>query len=193
MAKHVSSAHSFPSPTLTDTAILQNPQPLREHFPALDRSIPEWAYNALVAILSEFLGTTFFLFFALAGTQVAYTHLSPSTVILPGSPARPGGMAVSSASLLYAALSVGFSMMVNAWIFFRISSGLFNPAITFGMVVEGSLVWKKGGYIIVAQSAGGMAAAGLVSGLFPGQLRAETLLGSGTSIVRGLCEYCIEI
>lgn len=102
-------------------------------------------------------------------------------------------MAVSSASLLYAALSVGFSMMVNAWIFFRISSGLFNPAITFGMVVEGSLGWKKGVTIAGAQFAGGMAAAGLVSGLFPGEVKAETLLGGGTSIVRGFCEYCSEI
>lgn len=101
-------------------------------------------------------------------------------------------MTVSSASLLYAALSVGFSMMVNSWIFFRISSGLFNPAITFGMVVEGSLGWKKGVVIAGAQFAGGMAAGGLVSGLFPGQMRAETLLGDGTSIVRGLCEYCCE-
>ena len=83
--------------------------------------------------------------------------------------------------------------MVNAWIFFRISSGLFNPAITFGMVVEGSLKWKKGVSIVGAQFAGGMAAAGLVSGLFPGQMKAETLLGSGTSVVRGLCEYCSEI
>lgn len=102
-------------------------------------------------------------------------------------------MAVSSASLLYAALSVGFSMMVNAWIFFRISSGLFNPAITFGMVVEGSLGWKKGVTIAGAQFAGGMAAAGLVSGLFPGEVKAETLLGGGTSIVRGFCEDCSEI
>lgn len=174
--------------TLTDSPTIQNPQPLRERFPTLDHSIPEWLYSALIAILSEFLGTTFFLFFALAGCQVAYTHLSPSTVILPGSPAR-STMTVSSASLLYAALSVGFSMMVNAWIFFRISSGLFNPAITLGMVAEGSLGWKKGVVIAGAQFAGGMAAAGLVSGLLPGQLKAETLLGSGTSIVRGLCEF----
>ena len=83
-------------------------------------------------------------------------------------------------------------MMVNAWIFFRISSGLFNPAITFGMVVEGSLGWKKGVCIAGAQFAGGMAAAGLVSGLLPGEVKAETLLGGGTSVVRGLCEYCNE-
>ena len=162
--------------------------PLRERFPFLERLIPDWAYHALVAILSEFLGTTFFLFFALAGCEVAYTHLSPSTVINPGSPARPGAV-ISSASLLYAALSVGFSMMVNAWIFFRISSGLFNPAISFGMMIEGSLGWKKGAGIALAQFLGGLAAAGLVSGLFPGHLRTETLLSGSTSIVRGFCRY----
>jgi aquaporin related protein len=163
--------------------------PLRERFPFLERTVPEWAYHTLIAILSEFLGTTFFLFFALAGCEVAYTHLSPSTVISPGSLARPGAV-VSSASLLYAALSVGFSMMVNAWIFFRISSGLFNPTISFGMMIEGSLGWKKGASIALAQFLGGLAAAGLVSGLFPGHLRAETLLSGSTSIVRGFCKCC---
>lgn len=32
--------------------------------------------------------------------------------------------------LLYIALSFGFSLTVNAWIFFRISGGLFNPAVS---------------------------------------------------------------
>lgn len=90
--------------------------------------------------------------------------------------------------MLYAALSVGFSMVVNAWIFFRVSSGLFSPAIALGMVVMGNLGWKKGAAIVVAQFLGGLAAGGLVSGLFPGPLKAETMLESGTSVVRGLCE-----
>jgi aquaporin related protein len=95
-------------------------------------------------------------------------------------------MTISAASLLYAALSVGFSLIANAWIFFRVTSALFNPAITFGMVVEGSLTWRKGISLTAAQFLAGMAAAGLASGLFPGQLTAETLLGNGTSVVRGL-------
>lgn len=41
----------------------------------------------------------------------------------------------------------------------------------------------------LSQFLGGMTAAGLVSGLFPGPLEAETVLGSGTSIARGFCEY----
>lgn len=32
--------------------------------------------------------------------------------------------------LQYIALSFGFSLAVNAWVFFRISGGLFNPAVS---------------------------------------------------------------
>jgi aquaporin related protein len=190
MSKHVSLQPVAPistknEPRLTTTSSQHSHAPLRERFPILGRVLPEWAYHALISFVGEFLGTTFFLFFALAGCQVAYTHLSPSTVVLPGSPAR-STMTISAASLLYAALAVGFSMIVNAWVFFRISSALFNPAITFGMVVDGSLSWRKGISLAAAQFLAGIAAAGLVSGLFPGQLTAETLLGNGTSVVRGL-------
>lgn len=97
---------------------------------------------------------------------------------------------MSAASLLYAALSVGFSMVVNGWVFFRVTSGLFNPAVTLGMCVEGSLKWERGGVIFVAEMLGGLAAGGLVGALFPGKMEAETVLGSGTSVVRGLCECC---
>ena len=31
--------------------------------------------------------------------------------------------------LLYVALSFGFSLAVNVWIFFRVSGGMFNPAV----------------------------------------------------------------
>jgi aquaporin related protein len=196
MSKHVSLQPVAAIPSRSDSWLTITPSqhshaPLRERFPILGRILPEWAYHALISFIGEFLGTTFFLFFALAGCQVAYTHLSPSTVVLPGSPAR-STMTISAASLLYAALAVGFSMIVNAWIFFRISSALFNPAITFGMCVEGKLSWKKALSLVAAQFLAGMAAAGLVTGLFPGRLTAETLLGNGTSVVRGLCEYCFE-
>ena len=87
--------------------------------------------------------------------------------------------------MLYAALSLGFSLVVNAWVFFKVTSGLFNPAITLGMCLVGSLPWSRGACIAVSQMLAGMTAAGLVSCVFPGDLKAETLLGSGTSVVRG--------
>lgn len=32
--------------------------------------------------------------------------------------------------LLYISLAFGFSLATNAWVFFRISGGLFNPAVS---------------------------------------------------------------
>lgn len=67
----------------------------------------------------EFIGTFLFLFFALSGTQVSNDTTA-------------GGLATSSTNinrLLYIALSFGFALAVNAWAFFRISGGLFNPAV----------------------------------------------------------------
>jgi aquaporin related protein len=56
-----------------------------------------------------------FLFFAFAGTTTANK--------------TPGDISFNPSTTLYIALSFGFSLMVNAWIFFRISGGLFNPAV----------------------------------------------------------------
>lgn len=75
-----------------------------------------------VAVLGEFVGTTLFLFFAFAGTQTANIN----------SKKAEGNVASGSAdiaALLYISMSFGFSLMVNTWVFFRISGGLFNPAV----------------------------------------------------------------
>jgi aquaporin related protein len=80
--------------------------------------LPNRLRNLLVSMLGEFVGTFLFLFFAFAGTQIA--NQSPGT---------PFGLPNTSA-LLYIALAFGFSLAVNVWIFFRISGGLFNPAVS---------------------------------------------------------------
>ena len=71
-----------------------------------------------VAVIGEFVGTTLFLFFAFAGTQLANFGKEQEV-----------GKGFSLANLLYISGAFGFSLMVNAWIFFRISGGLFNPAV----------------------------------------------------------------
>lgn len=78
--------------------------------------------NHFVATMAEFIGTTLFLFFAFAGTQVAKLATPPNNTNIVGTPSDPS-------QLLYIALSFGFSLAVNAWVFFRISGGLFNPAV----------------------------------------------------------------
>lgn len=71
----------------------------------------------------EFVGTFLFLFFALSGTQVANsvnTSSGASEAVVGSNPQQ----------LQYIALCFGFSLAVNAWVFFRISGGLFNPAVS---------------------------------------------------------------
>jgi aquaporin rerated protein, other eukaryote len=73
--------------------------------------------GTIVSMLGEFVGTFMFLFFAFAATQVANTALAPA------------GSGINLAALLYISLAFGFSLAVNVWIFFRVSGGMFNPAV----------------------------------------------------------------
>lgn len=66
------------------------------------------------------------------------------------------------------------------------SSGLFNPAVTLGLVLIGGLGPMRAVLIFCAQMLGSMASAGVVSALFPGELQVATALGGGTSVAQGL-------
>lgn len=54
------------------------------------------------------------------GTQVANTTTDTGAV----------STGANTSNLLYVALCFGFSLAVNAWVFFRITGGLFNPAVS---------------------------------------------------------------
>ena len=70
----------------------------------------------LIAMSGEFVGTILFLYFAFGGTQIANSI---------------GGSQSSVQTLMFISLSFGFSLLVTAWAFYRISGGLFNPAVCF--------------------------------------------------------------
>ena len=73
-----------------------------------------------ITFIGEFVGTFMFLFFAFSTTQVAnFSSVAGSVTAAP-----------NTANLLYVALGFGFSLAVNAWVFFRTMGGLFNPAIS---------------------------------------------------------------
>lgn len=74
------------------------------------------AKNHFVASIGEFTGTTMFLFLAFAATEIVKDNPYP--------------IANEIIKLLYISIAFGFSLMVNAWIFFRISGALFNPAVS---------------------------------------------------------------
>ncbi|GAM83054.1 hypothetical protein ANO11243_010400 [Dothideomycetidae sp. 11243] len=147
-------------------------------FPLAHR-IPDAIRNHFIAMCGEFVGTVLFLFFALSGTQVANSIPSSSGLTVAQTGSNPQ-------QLQYIALCFGFSLAVNAWVFFRISGGLFNPAVTLGMCLIGALDWFRGMLLFFTQILGGVTSAALVSCMFPGALNVSTTLGGNTSIVQGL-------
>jgi aquaporin related protein len=49
------------------------------------------------------------------------------------------GTSMNSSTTIYISLAFGFSLLVNAWIFFRISGSLFNPAVSLAMCIVGQI------------------------------------------------------
>ena len=141
------------------------------------RFLPRGFRAHFVAMCGEFAGTFLFLFFAFSGTQVANNQVQAPVDVNQGS---------NPAQLLYISLAFGFSLAANAWVFFRVSGGLFNPAVTFGLCLVGALDYVRGALIAVTQIMGGITAAAVVSALFPGPLSVRTTLSARTSVSRGL-------
>jgi aquaporin related protein len=79
--------------------------------------MPDGLRNHIVATIAELAGTFLFLFFALSIAQAANT------------PAPAPGSLPDTSRLLFIALGFGCSVAVNAWIFYRVSGGMFNPAV----------------------------------------------------------------
>jgi aquaporin related protein len=74
----------------------------------------------MVAAVGEFVGTFMFLYFAFLGQIMLVTQA--------GERSLENGLA-SSQQNIFTALLYGFSLLVNVWAFYRISGGLFNPAV----------------------------------------------------------------
>jgi glycerol uptake facilitator-like aquaporin len=105
--------------------------------------------------------------------------------------------------MLYIAISFGFSLMVNVWIFFRISGGLFNPAVSESPAVLWQVMsnlnqvtlalWATGAVgstraicLFFSQIVGSITASALVLAMFPTPLNVRTTLSEGTSLAQGV-------
>jgi aquaporin rerated protein, other eukaryote len=128
--------------------------------------------NHFIAASGEFLGTLLFLWLAFAGVQTAGMN-------------SPNGQ-TDPQRLLYMSLSFGMSLLIVVWAFYRISGGLFNPAVTLGLVIAGQLDWMRGLVLLPFQLLGGICAAALVRAMFPGPMSLfQTRLSPETSVTRG--------
>lgn len=80
--------------------------------------LPESVRKYLVSAIGETIGTASFLFVALSGLQVA--NLAKATQAKSGGIDENSPNAPDASTLMYIALVFGFSLALNAWIFFRV-------------------------------------------------------------------------
>ena len=108
------------------------------------------------AALLEFIGTTFFLLLGLGGIQAATGEVTTS------------GSTVEQ--VMYISTCMGLSLLVSAWLFFRVTGGLFNPNISLALLLVGVIRPVRFVLYCVAQITGAIAASGLILALTPGPL-----------------------
>ena len=117
----------------------------------------------LFAALLEFVGTTVFLTLAFGGVQASAAE------------AGSAGATVSTGvdRIMYIALCFGFSLLVSAWLFFRVTGGLFNPNVSTALFLSGVIGPVRFVLYCVAQLVGGIAASVLVLALTPGPVASK--------------------
>ena len=65
---------------------------------------------------------------------------------------------------------MGLSLLITAWLFYRVTGGLFNPNITLALFLVGVVGPVRFVLFCVAQMVGAIAASAIVYGLTPGPL-----------------------
>lgn len=106
--------------------------------------------------LLEFIGTFFFLTLAYGGVQ--------ATTAAGG----VGQPAPNALNVFFASVSFGFSLLVSAWLFYRVTGGLFNPNVSLALFLTGVIGPVRFVLYCIAQLVGAIAAAAVILALTPG-------------------------
>ncbi|KAG9126206.1 hypothetical protein FRC07_004424 [Ceratobasidium sp. 392] len=109
----------------------------------------------------ELVGTTFWLTLALGGIQGAAFSSQANGDVSP---------VPSNGQLLYISASMGLSLLVSVWLFFRVTGGVFNPAISTALLLVGAIGPVRWVLYCIAQMVGAIVASALLLGLLPGKL-----------------------
>lgn len=118
-----------------------------------------------------------FLFMGMTVVQIAN---------LPAANTTTAGVAhIDTSNLLFIAFAFGISLVINVWIFFRVSGALFNPAISLALALARVISPARAGLLCISQILGGITAAGLVRVLTPAPLVVGNRLGGDVSVIQG--------
>jgi glycerol uptake facilitator-like aquaporin len=118
----------------------------------------------LQAAIFEFIGTTTFLLLGLGGIQAANSE---------------AGTAASTSNVehvLYISTCMGMSLLVSAWLFYRVTGAVFNPNVSLALLLTGVIGPVRFVLFCVAQLLGAIAGAALVYGLTPGPLAVKYVI-----------------
>ena len=111
------------------------------------------------AALLEYVGTTVFLLLGLGGVQASKTATSSASQETP-----------TLDKIFFIAACMSFSLTSSAWLFYRVTGGLFNPCISLALVLVGVIKPVRFVLYCLAQMAGAVTASALVWALTPGEL-----------------------
>ena len=134
--------------------------------------VPPPIKNALISVLSELVGTFIYMITGLGGTSAAInlTANDPNHAL----------------RYLFVSLAWGMATLTNAWLFYRISGGLFSPAVTFAMVMIRAIHPVQGLVLVIAQMVACIAAAGVLIRLVPIETVVGVELAETTTATQGL-------
>ena len=149
-------------------------QKFEEHEPRQSASSATALKNYSIAFLAEFFGTFIFLWTAFVIAQIA--NQDPTIPTTGSDPMQ----------LMMISFGFGFSVMVSAFLFFRVSGGNLNPAVTLTLVLAGAVPPIRGALMMISQIIASMAAAGAASAMNPGPIAFTNGLGGGCSKSRGV-------
>lgn len=152
----------------------ESQQPIETYEPRDSQATASPWKNHLIAALGEFFGTFIFLWTAFVIAQIA--NQDPNV--------KKGGS--DPQQLIMISFGFGFGVMVGVFLFFRVSGGNLNPAVTLTLVLAGAVPPLRGAIMAVAQMLAGMAAAGAASAMTPGPVAFANGLGGGASKTRGV-------
>jgi len=96
-----------------------------------------------------------------------------------GSGAQAINTVASIDQLLFISVSMGLSLLVSVWLFYRVSGGVFNPAVSTSLLLIGAIGPIRFILYCIAQLAGAIVASALLLALLPGPLVVSTTPGPG--------------
>jgi len=131
----------------------------------------------LEAACLEFVGTFLFLLLGFGGIQAAAYSNQHQTASVGGDVSA----VPSIVQLLYIAVSMGLSLLVSVWLFYRVTGGVFNPAVSTSLLLIGAIGPLRFVLYCIAQLVGAIAASAVILALLPGPLAVNTTPGVGVN------------